>query len=327
MAYVLVTGGAGYIGSHTCKQLKASGYDVVVYDNLSTGHKDFVKWGPLIVGDIKDQTLLTETLLKYKPIGVIHFAASAYVGESVVNPQKYYNNNIQGTLSLLNAMKMANLNKLIVSSTCATYGEPSEMPISEQTNQQPINPYGFTKLVMEKMCLDYSDAYDIRSVWLRYFNAAGADLEGEVGELHEPETHLIPKILMVADQILPHIEIYGNDYDTSDGTCLRDYIHVQDLATGHIKALEYLIDGNPTNCFNLGTGNAYSVKEIITEAEVITGSPIKTIISPKRAGDPAALYANAAKAFEQLNWKPKHSDLKNILTTAWNWQQRIAKRN
>ena len=316
---ILVTGGAGYIGSHTCKILALNGYTPISYDNLSTGHRYAVKWGPLEEGDINDSCRLAEVIKQYQPEAVIHFAAHALVGESIANPAKYYRNNVGGTLTLLEAMKVHGLHHIVISSTCAVYGNPIEVPIPEEHPLAPVNPYGKSKLMMESILRDFENAYDIHHISLRYFNAAGADPEGEAGEDHHPETHLIPLALQTALGQRSSIEIYGSDYSTPDGTCIRDYIHVGDLADAHMKALRYLVDANQSRTLNLGTGKGYSVREIIDTVREITDIEISEIMSERRDGDPPELVAKAGKAEKLLDWKPVQSDIKNIIKTAWQW--------
>ena len=318
---IMVTGGAGYIGSHACKALAESGFTPICFDNLSRGHEWAVKWGPLEVGDILDENRLSDVLNKYKPCAVMHFAALSYVGESVTNPLEYYRNNVIGSYSLLKTMLSHEIDKFIFSSTCAIYGNPLEIPITELHIKNPINPYGNTKAVVENMMEDLSLINKVKYVSLRYFNAAGADPDGEIGELHNPETHLIPLILQTAAGTKTHIDVYGNDYATPDGTCIRDYIHVTDLADAHIKALKYLLDGGKSNYYNLGTETGYSVNEIIDQASVITEEKIATVIAQRRPGDPPSLIADSTKVKQELNWKLQHSELSSILSTAWNWQQ------
>jgi UDP-arabinose 4-epimerase len=316
---ILVTGGAGYIGSHTAKYLARRGSEVAVYDNLSRGHRDFVKWGPLVEGDLHDGALLRETLRWFKPDAVIHFAAFAYVGESVGNPGIYYRNNVGGTLSLLEAMRDAGVSRIIVSSTCATYGQPDRMPITEDTPQRPMNPYGESKLVMEHMCNAFEAAHGIRSVKLRYFNACGCDTDGEIGERHDPEPHLIPRMLMAARGEIGALEIFGDDYPTPDGTCIRDYIHVSDLASAHAAAARHLVEGGASEAINLGTGRGSSVRDVLNAAECAIGRPVPHTIAPRRAGDPAELVADASKARRVLNWQAGNSGLDEILSSAWAW--------
>ena len=319
---ILVTGGAGYIGSHTVKALQQKGYQVVVLDNLKYGHKEIVEdvlGAKLIVGDIKNRSLLDDIFGTHSISAVIHFAAYAYVGESVSNPAKYYENNVMGTLNLLQAMLAASVNNIIFSSTCATYGVPDTVPIEEQQPQAPINPYGNTKLVVEQMLKDFDVAYDLKSVIFRYFNAAGADPEGLLGEDHDPETHLIPLVLMAALGKRDSISIFGTDYPTADGSCIRDYIHVSDLAQAHVLGLEYLLESETSGIFNLGNGNGFSVKEVIETAREVTGREIKAVECDRRPGDPPALVGSGAKARQVLGWNPEYADLKSIITHAWNW--------
>jgi UDP-arabinose 4-epimerase len=313
---VLVTGGAGYIGSHTCKILASNGFQPVTIDNLSTGHRDAVKWGPLIIGDILDTQTLANTIERYTPQAVIHFAGSAYVGESVENPAKYYKNNVSGTLSLLDACRAHGIEQVIFSSSCATYGVPSTLPIHEDTPQQPISPYGRSKLVAEHILKDYASAYNIRYVALRYFNACGADLDGELSERHDPETHLIPCALMAAAGTGPHLSVFGNDYDTPDGTCIRDYIHVADLARAHLMALLYLQKGGASLAANLGTGKGTSIQEILAAIKRFTGRDVPTVIKPRRVGDPPALFADPLLAKEQFGFTAEASDIDTIVRTA-----------
>ncbi len=316
---VVVTGGAGYIGSHTCKELAQADIEVITFDNLSTGHESFVKWGPFEQGELADKSRLLQVFNKYKPDGVIHFAAFAYVGESVRDPGGYFRNNVLGTLNLLEAMRDSEVKNIVVSSTCAVYGIPKELPISEEAPHNPISPYGATKMFMERMLPDFEVAHGIKWAALRYFNACGADPEGEVGESHDPETHLIPRVLMAIKGDIPHLEVFGDDYPTPDGTCQRDYIHVKDLASAHVAALTYLAQGNNSEAFNLGTGKAYSIKEILDAAEKVTGKTVPYKLCPRRPGDPPMLVASAEKAKRLLSWQPKYSALETILDTAWNW--------
>jgi UDP-glucose 4-epimerase len=319
---ILIVGGAGYIGSHVNKVLNARGYDTLVLDNLSTGHREFVQWGQFIEGDLADCELLDRIFMKYPIDAVMHFSAFAYVGESVDKPMKYYNNNVVNTLHLLDAMVRHGVSNFIFSSTCATYGEAAEMPIVESMCQQPINPYGRTKLMVERILADYHQAYGLNYCALRYFNAAGADPEGCVGEWHEPETHLIPLVLDAAGGQRQSISVFGTDYPTEDGSCVRDYIHVFDLADAHIRALEYIREHNCSECFNLGNGRGYSVMALIKNAEKVTGCPIRVKKSARRAGDPAILIGSAVKAERLLGWKPQY-DLQAILATAWNWHEKM----
>lgn len=318
-SHVLVTGGAGYIGSHTCKKLAECGYVPVTYDNLSTGHEWAVKWGPYAQGDLLDPVRLKQVFEQYRPEAVIHFAAFSLVGESSADPAKYYRNNVVGAINLLEAMRQAACNNLVFSSTCAVYGMPAALPINEDARQNPINPYGMSKSMIEAMLRDYHAAYGIRSVSLRYFNAAGADFDGEIGECHEPETHLIPRVLAAAlDNGI--VSIFGNNYATPDGTCIRDYVHVNDLADAHIKSLDYLRAGGASDCFNLGNERGFSVLEVIQAASRVLGLDIRFEFKDRREGDPAVLIADAAKAKSALHWAPTVSDLENIIRSAWHWQ-------
>ena len=320
MEKVLVTGGAGYIGSHACKALALAGYEPVTYDNLVYGHRWAVQWGPFEEGDIQDREKLKAVLKAYSPTAVMHFAAFAYVGESVTHPAKYYQNNVGGTLTLLDAMRQQGVNRIVFSSTCATYGVPTEIPISDRHTQAPINPYGRSKLMIEHILRDYVQAYGLSAVSLRYFNAAGADPEGTIGESHDPETHLIPNVLRTAKGELPHVSIYGDDYDTFDGTCVRDYIHVTDLADAHVRALQYLTEHGGYHTYNLGTETGNSVKEILSTAEAVIGRKIPARIAPRRPGDPPILVANARRAKHALNWQPTYTTITQIIETAWNWE-------
>jgi len=319
---VLVTGGAGYIGAHACKTLAEAGYTPVTYDNLVYGHSAAVKWGPLEKGDIGDRAQLEMVMQKYNPFAVMHFAAYAYVGESVENPAKYYRNNAAGTLSLLESMKKCNIDKFIFSSTCATYGMPDQIPIVENHPQNPINPYGRSKLMIEWILQDFAVAYDLKYVSLRYFNAAGADPSTDIGESHDPETHLIPLVLDVALGQQNRLEIYGTDYNTPDGTCIRDYIHVTDLAKAHLLALEYLNAGGLSDVFNLGNGNGFSVREVIRAAMTVTGCDIPYVEIERRPGDPAALIGCSEKIRNTLGWRADHNSLDAIIKTAWRWHKK-----
>ena len=320
---ILVIGGAGYIGSCTCKALAQAGHTVTVYDNLSTGHRNLVKWGPFFEGDILDSARLRECLNSVKPDGIIHFAAFSQVGESVKLPGKYIRNNVGGTLNILEAMVETGVRNIVVSSTAAVYGIPQKMPITEDFVTDPINPYGETKLFMERMLADFARAYGISWTALRYFNAAGGDPDGETGERHDPETHLIPRALMALDGKLPDFYVMGDDYPTPDGTCIRDYIHIRDLASAHIKAVERLVNGNPGEglAMNLGTGTGLSVKQILDAIEKVTGRKLPYTMGPRRAGDPPSLVADASRAFDVLGWKPEHSSVEEIIRDAWNWYQ------
>ena len=319
---LLVLGGAGYIGSHTAVELLDRGHEVVIADNLITGYKQAVpKEAVFYQGDIRDYNFLNNLFKTEKIDAVIHFAAFSLVGESVTNPLKYYENNLYGTKVLLQAMIDNNVDKIVFSSTAATYGEPENIPILESDRTCPTNPYGETKLAMEKMMKWSANAYQLRYVSLRYFNACGAHKSGKLGEAHNPESHLIPLVLQVPNGKRESVSIYGTDYDTPDGTCIRDYIHVTDLAEAHILAVEYLMKGGESNVFNLGNGVGYSVREVIETARKVTGHPIPAVEIPRRAGDPARLVASGEKAKTVLGWKPKHADLDEIVGSAWNWHK------
>ena len=325
MKTVLVTGGAGYIGSHSALELQKAGYEVIILDNLVYGHQDLVETvlkTKLIFGDTCDSNLLKQIFSTHEIDAVMHFAAYTYVGESVTKPAKYYRNNVVGTLTLLEAMLEAGINKFVFSSTCATYGVPETVPIKEEQSQNPINPYGVTKLMVEQILQDFSHAYDFRSVCLRYFNAAGADPEGMLGEDHNPETHLIPLVLQAASGHRDSISIFGTDYNTPDGTCIRDYIHVSDLAQAHILALKYLLDDGKTDVFNLGNGNGFSVKQVIEIARKITGQEIKALECDRRPGDTPILVGSGEKAQQILGWQPQYYTLEDIIAHAWQWHQK-----
>jgi UDP-glucose 4-epimerase len=319
---ILVTGGAGYIGSHAVRQLKRSGFETLVLDNLSYGHREFVEAGELIVGDLSDSLLLKNLFHEHRIDAVMHFAAYAQVEESVKNPALYYRNNTFGTLNLLDAMIAAHVKHIIFSSTCATYGEPKQVPVTEDHPQSPINPYGRTKWMSEKILMDYGAAYGLKSIIFRYFNAAGADPDGGIGEDHNPEASLIPLVLDAALGRRKEITIFGNDYDTPDGTCVRDYIHVTDLADAHVRALKFLMRENESHCLNLGNGNGFSVKQVIDTAQNVTGRSIKMVQGPRREGDPALLVGSSDKAKKFLDWKPQFTDLASIIETAWIWHQK-----
>ncbi len=321
---ILVTGGAGYIGSHAVLALINAGYEVIILDNLVYGHRDLVEKVlkvELIVGDISDRPLLDKLFASRDIAAVMHFSAYAYVGESVTDPAKYYRNNVIGTITLLEAMLAASIKNFVFSSTCATYGVPHTVPIAEDHSQNPINPYGATKLMVERILQDFDVAYGLKSVCFRYFNAAGADPTGLLGEDHQPETHLLPLVLMAALGKRDSVAIFGTDYPTPDGTCIRDYIHVTDLADAHILGLEYLLKGGNTTVFNLGNGQGFSVKEAIDTAREVTGREIKVVMSDRRLGDPPTLVGSSDKARNILGWKPKYPALKEILTHAWKWHQ------
>ena len=316
---ILVVGGAGYIGSHINKMLNQKGYETLIFDNLVYGHKEAVKWGRLEIGDLADTERLDEIFANNKIDAVFHFAAYAYVGESVGNPSKYYNNNVVNTIHLLDAMVKHNVKYIVFSSTCATYGVPEEMPITEKMNQNPINPYGQSKLMIEKILADYHNAYGLNYCCLRYFNAAGADPDGEIGESHTPETHLIPLVLAAAAGDRENIKVFGTDYPTRDGSCIRDYIHVTDLADAHLRAMDYLKNGGESTCMNLGNCIGNSVLEVIEAAKEVTGKDIPVVLDERRAGDPPTLVGSAQKAEELLGWKAQYGDIKEILKHAWNW--------
>lgn len=321
MEKVLVTGGAGYIGSHTCKQLSKSNYEPIVFDNLSTGYKKFVKWGPLIVGDVRDTEHLKDIFLRYKPIAVIHFAAHAYVNESILYPNKYYSNNVAGTISLIQAMISCNIRFLVFSSTCAIYGITNAHFIDEKVIQNPINPYGQSKQMIEKILIDVANTNKLQFISLRYFNAAGADHELEIGEMHKPETHLIPLAIASSKINEKKLKIFGTNYNTPDGSAVRDYIHVEDLATGHIAALRYLNKNNCSDFFNLGSSKGTSVLEIITNLKNL-GIDVNFIEEDKRVGDPPNLVANISKAKNKLGWKPSYKEINDILKTAILWHSK-----
>jgi UDP-arabinose 4-epimerase len=317
---VLVTGGAGYIGSHTAKALAKAGHQPVVYDNLSRGHSWAVQWGPLVRGDLADTQRLSQTLRKYSIGAVIHFAAYAYIGESMSEPGLYFENNSVNSMRLLEAMRLEGIDRIVFSSTCATYGIPQQVPISETDAQTPVNPYGESKLFVEKMLRWYGDVHATRWVALRYFNACGADPDGDIGELHNPETHLIPLVLEAALDRSKPISIFGTDYPTPDGTAIRDYIHVADLADAHVRALHHLDRGGPSQAFNLGTGRGYSVHDVVTAVAQTTGRTPGVRHGPRRSGDPAELVANPQLARQVLGWHPSHSGLNEIIQTAWDWR-------
>ena len=321
MARILVTGGAGYVGSHCAKALAAAGHEGIIFDSLLFGHREFVRWGKLIQGDIRDAAALDAVFAAYRIDAVMHFAALAYVGESVTTPGRYYDVNLNGTRTLLDAMVRAGVSDMVFSSSCAVYGEPKLMPISESTPLNPINPYGFTKLACERMMDDFGVAHGIRSVRLRYFNAAGADPSCEIGEDHDPETHLVPLVLDAALGVRAAVQIFGTDYETPDGTAIRDYVHVSDLARAHTLALQYLLDRGQSISVNLASGQGVSVRKIIDTASAVTGVAIDARDSPRRAGDPSILVAEATRARELLGWSAECSDLATIITDAWRWHR------
>jgi UDP-glucose-4-epimerase GalE len=318
---ILVTGGAGYIGSHAVRLFLSRGHEVWVYDNLSQGHRKAVPADRLIVGDLDEVPKLDHTLLINRIEAVVHFAAFTYVGESVQDPGKYYRNNLVNTLNLMECLRRQRIGRLVFSSTAATYGAPEQVPITEDQPQRPINPYGSSKLAIERALADYAAAYDWGYAALRYFNAAGASPDGAIGEDHDPETHLIPLILQAVLGRKPAIEVFGTDYPTPDGTCIRDYIHVDDLAEAHLLALERLEPGKGLR-YNLGIGRGYSVREVIRTAEQVTGKPVPVKEGPRRSGDPPVLVATSEKIQRELGWKPRYSELAPIIETAWNWQRK-----
>jgi UDP-arabinose 4-epimerase len=322
MARILISGGAGYVGSHCAKALAAAGHEGVVFDNLLFGYRGFVRWGSFIEGDIRDAAALDAVFTAHQFDAVMHFAALAYVGESVTAPGRYYDVNINGTRTLLDAMVRAGVRSIVFSSSCAIYGEPDTMPISERTVLNPINPYGFSKLVCEQMMDDYGRAHGLKSARLRYFNAAGADRTGEIGEDHNPETHLIPLVLDAASGRRPDVTVFGTDYPTPDGTAVRDYVHVCDLADAHVVALQHLLDNGDTIAVNLGTGRGASVRQVVDTARRITGREIVARDASRRPGDPPTLVADPKKAGEVWGWAPQHSDLAAIITDAWRWHNK-----
>lgn len=321
MTRILITGGAGFVGSHCAKFAAIAGHDCVVFDSLVNGHRDFVKWGPLVQGDIRDRDSLIATIRKHRIEAVMHFAALAYVGQSVTDPASYYDVNVNGTRVLLDSLVATGVRQIVLSSSCAVYGQPDRIPINEQTIARPINPYGFTKLVCERMIDDYASAHGLKSIKLRYFNASGADPDGEIGEDHEPETHLIPLVLDAAMGRRPAISVFGSDYPTPDGTAVRDYIHVTDLASAHVAAVARLAAGGDSLALNLGTGTGVSVAEILAAAGNVTGLKIPAEYEQRRAGDPAQLVADAGLAGELLDWSPRRSDVETILADAWKWHR------
>jgi UDP-glucose-4-epimerase GalE len=319
MARILIIGGAGYVGSHCAKAASEMGHEILVFDSLLFGHRDFVRWGELVTGDIRDAAALDALFSTQRIDAVMHLAALAYVGESVKDPGKYYDVNVNGTRTLLDAMVRGGVDKIVFSSSCATYGEPVGVPISEGMKQNPINPYGFTKLVCERMMDDFGRAYGLRSVRLRYFNAAGADPTAEIGEDHDPETHLIPLVLDAAIGKRADVSVFGTDYPTSDGTAIRDYVHVCDLARAHSLAIGHLLNRGETVAVNLGNGKGASVREVIDTVRRITGRDVLVRDAPRRLGDPAELVADAKKARETFGWMPERSDLAMIIADAWRW--------
>jgi UDP-arabinose 4-epimerase len=323
---ILVTGGAGYVGSHACKALAAAGWRPVVFDNLSRGHREAVRWGTLVEGDLADRAAVVAALRAHQASAVMHFAAFAYVGESVGDPEMYYRNNVGGTLSLLSAMREAGVATLVFSSTCAVYGVPDRVPIREDSPKAPLNPYGETKLAIERALSWYAGAYGLRYAALRYFNAAGGDPAGEIGEDHDPESHLIPRVLRAALGTGEPVEIYGTDYSTPDGTAIRDYIHVTDLADAHVRALAALAAGGDSMALNLGTGSGASVREVVAAVERVAGRQVPRREAARRAGDPPELVADPALARARLGWRPRLSDLDTIVGTALAWETRRGRR-
>lgn len=312
-----MTGGAGYIGSHVCKKLSQGGYLPVTFDNLSRGFRELVKWGPLEIGDVTCQSQLVEVIQRYSPVAIMHFAAYAYVGESVERPGMYFENNIGGGIALLRAMQVMQDPLLVFSSSCATYGVPDRVPIDESHRQEPINPYGLSKLVVEKMIQTYSDSGKVRGVCLRYFNAAGADPDAEIGELHDPETHLVPLAIYSASGSGDKLSIFGWDYDTPDGTCIRDFVHVADLADAHVLALEHLLNGGGSRNYNLSNGTGFSVKQVINAVQKVAGRPVRFELGQRRAGDPPILIGDSLAIRDELGWAPKFTELDDIVRTAW----------
>jgi UDP-glucose 4-epimerase len=319
---ILVTGGAGYIGSHTCLALAAKGYVPVVYDNFTSGHREFVKWGPVEEGDIRDRARLREVLALHKPAAVLHFAGLIEVSQSFKEPEAFYDINVGGSLALLQAMMEADIRAFVFSSTCATYGTPTYMPLDEAHPQAPINPYGRTKHIVEQALRDFDLCDRMRSVMLRYFNAAGADAEGRIGEWHTPETHAVPLLIEAALGRRAGFSIFGDDYDTRDGTCIRDYVHVSDLADAHVRAVEYLLNGGETVAINLGTGTGTSVKELISAVEAVSGRPLPVTKAERRPGDPPLLVASNETARNLLGWEPEHG-IGDIIRSAWTWHSRF----
>jgi UDP-arabinose 4-epimerase len=322
MKTILVTGGAGFVGSHACKALAQAGYTPVTFDTLERGHERAVKWGPLHHGDLRSEKDLQRTFETWRPSAVMHFAAYAYVGESTADPLKYYENNVGGTAKLLKACADFGCRNVVFSSSCATYGIPARLPLKEDDPQYPVNPYGYTKLIVERMLKEAEAAHGIKHVALRYFNAAGADPDGELGELHEPETHLIPLVLFAAMGRLPSIKVFGNDYPTPDGTCIRDYVHVSDLADAHVAALDWLGADKASNAFNLGNGRGFSVADVIQTSEEATGLPVRAEMCPRRPGDPPILISDSTRATQLLGWKPNYPELRQQIDHAWRWFRR-----
>ncbi len=321
---ILVVGGAGYIGSHMVKMLLVEGHDVVTFDNLSSGHRDAVLGGEFVLGDLADQVVLDSVFEKYQPEAVMHFASFIQVGESVRRPDMYYRNNVSNTLNLLDAMMVHGVKHFIFSSMAAVFGEPDYVPIDEKHPKRPVNPYGRSKWMVEQVLEDYDKALGLKSVCLRYFNAAGANPDGQLGERHNPETHLIPLILQAASGRRESIQVFGRDYDTPDGTCIRDYIHIVDLCSAHLLALQHLVNGGNSDQFNLGNGAGFSVQQVISAVEQVTGEKVKVVDGPRRDGDPARLVADATRARQELAWVPVFADLESIVAHAWLWETKMA---
>jgi UDP-arabinose 4-epimerase len=319
---VLVVGGAGYVGAHTCKALARAGFLPVVLDDFSTGQRTFTRWGPVVESGMHDATVVADTIQRFRCVAVLHFAAYAYVGESVLDPAKYYHNNVAGTLSLLAGMRVAGCDSLVFSSTCAVYGQPDRMPIVEDTRTDPTNPYGASKLMVERVLADFRSAYGLRSTVLRYFNACGADLDGEIGELRDPETHLIPRAMMALQGHIPDFTVFGTNFETPDGTAVRDYIHVGDLADAHVTAMTRLLAGSPGGIFNLGTGSGHSVTEVLHAIERESGQLLRGATGDRRPGDPAVLVADPSRARRELGFDPVRSNLATIVRSAWAWHRR-----
>jgi UDP-arabinose 4-epimerase len=320
---ILVTGGAGYIGAHCCKALSEAGFKPVSFDNFSTGHPQFVKWGPLIKGDVRDSEAVLQALRQHDATAVMHFAASSAVGESVANPEKYYANNVTGMLSLLRAMREYKCDRLVFSSTGAVYGDASPKPISEAAPCDPVNPYGASKRMIERILADYHSAYQLRSISFRYFNASGADAAAQIGELRDSETHLIPRAMMRLQGHVAEFSVFGTDYDTPDGTAIRDYIHVSDLAAAHVLGLQVLADGHRGGVYNLGTGSGYSVKEVLSAIAEETGKEVPFDVRERRPGDPPVLVANPKAVESELGFRPRQSDLQTIIRSAWSWHRKV----
>lgn len=318
---VLVTGGAGYIGSHACKVLAAQGFIPVTYDNLCTGWADAVKFGPFEQGDLLDRARLDEVFAKYQPVAVMHFAALSQVGEAMKEPGKYWRNNVSGSLSLIEAAVDAGCLNFVFSSTCATYGDQDGVVLDENSAQMPLNAYGASKRAIEDMLTDFGASDGLQSVIFRYFNVAGADPDGEVGEFHQPETHLVPLMLDTIDGKRPALTIFGDDYDTPDGTCIRDYVHVMDLVDAHVLGVNWLLDGKGSRVFNLGTGTGFSVREVLSHGKVVTNQAVPHEMGPRRAGDAQCLVSGSTRAETELGWKPKRSNLETMITDAWRWHQ------